>query len=172
MGQKKVYANVVDHVLKDGNHKIEDVTKVGLPDISHPTTNVSASGMAGSIDMPDTTRVEAMDFSISHNNGVKCARLARAGKHEFEFRAARQRYSTNNVSMGMEAAKYRVTAIHKQTQKGDIESGNPYGSTETYSVIRYEEELNGVVTVLIDIPGGIVEFDGVRYSDKVANLLN
>lgn len=172
MGQKKVYSNVVDHILKDGNYKVEDVTSVGLPDITHPTTDIKASGMAGTISMPDTTRVEAMTFTINHNNGVNCSRLARAGKHEFEFRAARQRYATNSVSMGLEAAKYRVTAIHQQTQKGNIESGNPYGSTETYSVVRYEEELNGVTTVLIDIPGGIVEFDGVRYSDKIANLLN
>ena len=62
--------------------------------------------------------------------------------------------------------------LRNTAQKGNLESGNPYGSTETYSVVRYEEELNGVTTVLIDIPGGIVEFDGVRYSDKVANLLN
>lgn len=172
MAQRRVFANVVDHRLIDGGQTVEDVTSVGLPDVSHPTTNISGSGMAGSIDMPDTTRVDPMTLTINHNNGINCAKLARAGVHNIEFRAARQRFNTGNANMGTESVKFRVQCVHQQTQKGNIESGNPFGSTETYSVIRYEEIVNGRNTVLVDVARGIVEFDGIRYSDDVQSLLD
>ena len=64
-----------------------------------------------------------------------------------------------------------VTGIHKSTEKGNIETNNPYGSTDKFSVTRYEEIVDGKQTVLVDAMAGILKFNGVSYSDPVENLL-
>lgn len=50
---QKVYNNVEGHRLIDNSRVAEDVTSVGLPTITHPTTTISASGMAMDVDMPE-----------------------------------------------------------------------------------------------------------------------
>ena len=68
----KVYNNVEGHRVIDNNKVCEDVTSVTLPTITHPTNTIKASGMVMDVDMPNTTHLDAMEFSISHNNGVNC----------------------------------------------------------------------------------------------------
>lgn len=168
---QRVYNNVADHRLLDGNRTVEDVTKVGLPTVKHPTTTIDAAGMAMAVEMPNTTHIEAMDFTITHNNGVNCQYLSTPGKHEIEFRTARQRYNVTAGEIAHESVKFRLVGVHVETQKGDIETGSPFGSTDKYSLLRYEEEIDGKVTTLIDAMAGIIKFNGVTYTDAVANLL-
>ncbi|MDO4620035.1 MAG: phage major tail tube protein [Lachnospiraceae bacterium] len=167
----KVYNNVEDHRLLDGNTQIEDVTKVGLPTIKHTTTTIDASGMAMSVDMPNTTHIDAMDYSITHNNGVNCEILANPGKHTQEFRTVRQRYNVAKGEIEHESVKYRLTGVHVETQKGDIETGSPFGSTDKYSCLRYEEIVNGKTTILIDATAGIIKYNGKSFTDAVQNML-
>lgn len=167
----KVYNNVEDHRLIDGSVTVEDVTKVGLPTIKHSTTSIDVAGMAMAVDLPNTTHLEAMEYTITHNNGVNCKNLATPGKHTQEFRAVRQRYNVAKGAIEHESVKYRLTGIHVETQKGDIETGSPIGSTDKYSCLRYEEIINGVTTTVIDAMAGIIKFNGVSYSDAVQNML-
>lgn len=167
----KVYCNVEDHRLIDGKSTIEDVTKVGLPTIKHKTTTIDAAGMAMAIEMPDTVHMEAADYSIYHNNGVNSQYLAVPGKHVQEFRTVRQRYDTAKGVIAHESVKYRLVGVHAETQKGDIETASPYGSTEKYSLLRYEEEVNGKVIMVVDAIAGTIRFNGKDYSDEVQNML-
>ena len=166
----KVYNNVEGHRLFDNSRVCEDVTSVTLPTISHPTTTISASGMAMDIDVPNTSRLEAMEFSVSHNNGVNCELLGTPGKHNIELRLVRQRYNVAKGDLEHESVKYRIGGMFKSCEKGNVETGNPLGSTNKYSVVRYEEIVNGVTTVLIDATGPI-KINGVDYTDQVENLL-
>lgn len=168
---QRVYNNVEDYRLLDGGRVVEDVTKVGLPTITFPTTTISVSGMAADIDMPTTTHLEAMDFTVYHNNGINGSLLSRPGKHEIEFRLARQVYNTAQTEMGHSGSKYRVTCIHVETQKGDVETGSPLGSTEKFSVIRFEEIVSGKTKLLIDAASNIIQVDGTDYTSKVKNML-
>lgn len=168
---KRVYCNIEKHRILDNNLEVEDVTKFGLPTIAHPTTDVKSSGMAMDVSMPDTTHLNAMDFTIYHNNGVNCSYLAQPGKHNIEARTARQRYDVAGGEIKHESVKFRIICVHVETQKGDIESGNPYGSTEKYSVLRYEEEVDGVVTTIADAMAGLIKFNGVDCVSDVDNLL-
>jgi len=167
----KVYNNVVDHKLLDGKTTVEDITKVGLPEITHQSTEISAAGMVMTVDMPDTTRLEAMEYSIAHNNGANCNVLSTPGKHTHEFRIARQKYTVAKGEIGYESVKYRMIGVHKKSSKGDIEAGNPYGTTETYSCLRYEEEIDGKIVTVIDAMAGVIKYNGKSYTDTVQNLL-
>lgn len=167
----KVYVNVEDYKLLDGRMTIEDVTKVGLPTIKHKTNTIDVAGMAVAVDMPDTSHMEAMDYTIYHNNGVNCKYLGTPGRHIQEFRAVRQRYTTAKAEVGFESVKYRLVGIHVETTKGDIETGSPIGSTDKYSCVRYEEEINGEVVTIIDAMAGVIKFNGVSYTDSIQNLL-
>lgn len=168
----EIYNNVVGQRVIDGGKTCEDITSITNPTLSHKTNTISASGMVMDVDMPDTTRMEAMEFGISHNNGVNCAQLASPGKHTIEVRVVRQLYNVAKGDIGHESVKFRYIGVHKSTEKGTIETGNPYGSTEKYSIIRFEEIVNGKTTVLIDATGGKLVFNGVNYTDPIEKLLN
>lgn len=172
MPQKKIYNNVVDKRLIDNGRIVEDVQAVSPPDIVHPTTTIKGSGMIGEIDMPDITRVNAMEFSVAHNNGVNCRHLLQPGKHSLELRVARQAYETAEAEIELVSVKMRVVGIHKETSQGDIDSGNPQGKTEKYSVLRYEEEIEGEVVTLIDVAANIYKVNGVDYGSQVESILN
>lgn len=170
---KRVYNNVEGHRLLDNGQVCEDVTKIGLPTIKHPTTEISnVAGMAMDINMPDTTHLEAMEFTVYHNNGSNCKYLANPGKHIIEVRTVRQLYGVAEGQITHESVKYRVTCIHTETQKGDIETGNPYGSTEKYSVLRYEEEIAGEETTVVDAIAGLIRFNGQEYTDVIEQMLS
>lgn len=170
---KKVYNNVEGHRVIDNKRIVEDVTKIGLPTVKHPTTEISkVSGMAMDINMPDTTHLEAMEFTIYHNNGVNCANLADPGKHTIEARTVRQRYNVPKGEIEHERVKYRIVGVHVESQKGDIETGNPYGSTEKFSVLRYEEEVDGKVTVIADATAGLIRFNGKDCTSVIESMLN
>ena len=168
---QRVYCNIEKHRILDNKREVEDVTKFGLPTIKHPTTSVKSSGMAMDVDMPDTTHLEAMDFTIYHNNGVNCKYLGDPGKHVIEARTARQRYDVAKGEIAHESVKFCITAVHVETQKGDVETGSPYGSTEKFSVLRYEEEVNGSVVVIADAMAGLIKFNGQNVTNVVDNLL-
>lgn len=169
---KRVYNNVEGQRLLDNGIVCEDVTSVTLPTLEHPTTTVSAAGMAADVDMPNTTHLNPMEFSVAHNNGVNCRYLGAPGKHFIELRVVRQRYNVQNAEIEHESFKARVTCVHKSTDKGTVETGNPYGSTEKYSVVRYEEEQDGEIITLVDAASGILRHNGVEHMDVVESMLN
>ncbi len=169
---KQIYNNVVDHRLLDGGTEVEDVTSVELPTISYKASTFDVAGMAGALEVPDMNSIEAMSITISHNNGVNGTLLNVPGKHLVEFRIARQRLSVSSGDLGYEGGKYRVTGMLKSQKEGTVERGNPIGTTNEYSVSRYEREVDGVVVTLIDVVAGIVKINGVDYSSKVRSLLN
>lgn len=168
---KKVYCNVEDHRMLDGGTVVEDVTKVGLPTIKHAITSVNAAGMVMAVEMPNLSRLEAADYTIYHNNGVHCKRLSRPGKHTHEFRTVRQRYNVAKGRIEHESVKYRMIGVHAETQKGDIETDSPFGSTEKYSLLRYEEEIDGKVTTVVDAMAGIFKHGDKEYIEDIENLL-
>lgn len=170
---QKVYNNIEGHKLLDNNREVEDVTKFSLPTVKHPTTTIEkVSGMAMDVDMPDSTHLEAMEMDVIHNNGINCSRLADPGKHVLEIRTVRQRYNVAKAEIEHESVKFRFVAIHVSTEKGDIETGSPYGSTEKYSVVRYEEEVNGKVITIADAMAGLIRFNGKDYTNVIDQLLN
>lgn len=171
MAKKSMKINVVDHLLLDNNKEIEDVTSVVLPVLEHPTTPIDTSGIALAMDVPDTTKYNAAEYSIAHNNGTNHHILATPGLHTHEFRTVRQKYTTSKTKIEFESVKYRLTGMHKSNEKGTIETGNPWGSTDKYSLVRYEEIVDGVQTVLIDGPNNINKINGVDYSGDVQKLL-
>ena len=171
MSKKYMKINVVDHLLIDNGNEVEDVTSVVLPMLEHPTTPIDTSGIALAMDIPDMTRFNASEYSIAHNNGTNGRGLATPGIHTDEFRTVRQKYTVSKTNIGYESVKYRLTGIHKSTEKGTIETGNPWGSTDKYTLVRYEEIVDGVQTMLIDGPNNIVKINGKDYAGDVQKLL-
>ena len=169
---KKVYNNVEDHRLIDNGRTVEDVTSVTLPTVEHPTVDIDAAGMAGVVSMPNSVKINSMEFSVAHNNGVNCERLCDSGKHTIEFRLVRQRYNVAKGEIEHESVKYRVTGVHKSTEDGTVQAGNPLGSTDKYSVLRYEKIIDGKTTTLVDVMTGTIKFNGKDVTNVVQNMLN
>jgi len=174
---KRVYNNIEGHRVLDKigskQYVIEDVTKIGLPTFKHPTTEIkNVSGMAMDLNMPNTTHLEAADFTLYHNNGVNCKYLDAPEKHQFEVRTVRQRFNVAKGEIEHESVKYRINGIRTETQKGDIETGSPYGSTVKYSVLRYEEEVDGKVVTIYDSTAGLIRHNGKTYTDVVEEMLS
>jgi len=171
MAKKSMKINVVDHKVIHGGYEVEDVTSVVLPTFEHPTTSIDTNGMALALDIPDMTRFNAAEYSIAHNNGTNSQTLGNPGLRVTEFRTVRQKYTVSKTAIEYESVKYRLTGIHKSTEKGTIETGNPWGSTDKFSLVRYEEIVDGKTTWLIDGPNNIVRINGVDYAGDVSRLL-
>lgn len=168
---KRVYNNVEGHRLIDNGRVVEDVTKVGIPTVSHPTTTIEkVAGMAMDVEMPNPTHVEAMELTITHNNGINCQYLEDP-EHEFEFRIVRQRYNVAEGKIEHEGAKYRFKCAFKSKEIGDIETGSPIGTTCKYSVLRFEEEINGEIVTCIDAVQGTVRKNGTDFMDEINQFL-
>lgn len=174
---QRVYNNVEGHrvidIIDGVQYIVEDVTKIGLPTFKHPVTELkNVSGMAMDMDMPNLTHLEAADFTLYHNNGINGRYLAMPEKHQFEVRTVRQRFNAATGESEHESVKYRVTGYHVESQKGDIETGSPYGSTDKYSLSRYEEEIDGELVTVIDAISGILMWNGKEYTSIVESMLN
>ena len=169
---KNVRCNVEDYRALDNGRVCEDVTSITLPTLEHPTTEVKNSGMVMDINVPNMYHFNAMEYSIAHNNGTNCRHLADPGLHQHEFRIARQNYVTAMGEIDLELVKVRTIGLFLSEEKGSIEAGNPYGSTDKYSVMRYEEEIDGEIVTLIDSTAGIIRINGVDYSSKLTSLLD
>ncbi len=169
---KIIYNNVIDHRLLDGDVTVEDVMTITPPEIKFKTTEMDVAGMIGAIDIPDISGLEKMTMDINHNKGLNHEVLNTPGKHKFEFRIARQRLSTSNAELSAEGVKIRVTAMFVGEKRSEVERGNPMATTNTYSVLRFEEEVNGKQTTCIDVLAGIVKVNGKDYSNDYQHLLN
>lgn len=167
----KVYNNIEGNRVLDNKLVMEDVTSVTMPTISHPTTTINASGMIMDVEMPNIAHLEAMELSVAHNNGVNCEKFADPGKHKIEVRVVRQRYNVTSAEIEHESVKFRLTCVHKSTDKGNIENGNPYGSTEKFTVLRYEEEVNGEITIVADAMAGKLTLNGKDVVEDIEKLL-
>ena len=176
----KVYNNVEDHrlIYESGNEKftVEDVTSVTIPTVEHPTVDIDAAGLAGVISMPNSVKVNAMEFTVSHNNGANCEKLINGGKNVIEFRLVRQKYDVALGEIQHESVKYRLTVVHKSTDDGTVQTGNPLGSSDKFSVLRYEKYVgNGAdanLVILIDVMTGQIQLNGKELTDDVQTLLN
>ena len=170
---KNVKINVVGHRLIDNGRIVEDITKVDLPSVEHYTTEISKiSGMVMDVNMPSPYRLKAMEFGIAHNNGNHCSQLSDPGRHQFEFRIVRQDYINSEGAARNESVKYRLLCNHVSTEDGSVEMDNPLGSTEKYSVLRFEKEIDGEIVTCIDALGGTLKWNGVEYRDDVESLLS
>lgn len=167
----KVYNNVLDHRLLFDRRVVEDITSVTLPNIEHPTTTFDAAGMTGSVDMPNDTKVNAMELTVAHNNGRNSQLLPATGKHKIEFRLVRQRYNVKKAEVEPELVKYRFTVVHKTTETGQVQRDNPLGYTERYTVLRYEEIVDGETIRLVDVMAGKLEINGVDNASVVQSML-
>lgn len=169
---KKIHNNVEGFRMLDGSEVVEDVTSVTLPTVEHPTTEVHAAGMGGKVNIPNTYQVEAMSYSIAHNNGLNSERLAEPRRHEQELRIARQVYDVAGALIGLQSVKCRFVGLHVKTDKGSVEMGNPMGSTEEYSCLRYEEEVDGVIRLLVDIMANKQTHNGVESTQDINAILD
>ena len=102
---------------------------------------------------------------------MNCAKPSAPVKHTIEARTVRQSYNVAKGEIEHKSVKYRIVGVHVETQKGDIETGNPYGSTEKYSVLRYEEEVDGKIIIVIDATAGVIKFFDKDYTDVVNSML-
>lgn len=169
---QKIYNNVQDQRVINNGAVCEDVTSVELPDLSHPTTTFETSGMAGAVDFPDMSRMDAASFSISHNNGVNCGGLETPEKHEIEVRLAVQVWNNATNKYDLESAKYRLTGMHTKHSYGTAERGNPHGSTDDFSLTRLEKEVDGRRVTLVDFLTGQMIVNGADYGSKLLNMLD
>lgn len=169
---KRIYNNVVDHKLLDNGREVYDITSVDLPTIEFETSDIKAPGMVGTFAAPNESEIRSMELSIKHNNGTNCEYLAAPGKHEIEFRLARQRFNVAETEMEGESVKYRFMCFHKSSNDGTVENSKPLSGDEKYSVSRMEKIVDGRTVTLIDLAAGIVRINGIDYTDKIRNLLN
>ena len=172
MKRTKIYNNVVDYrVIWDGL-KCEDITSITLPTLEHPTDTIQGEGLTADLDVANQSKVNSMELTIAHNNGVNCNHLKAPGIHTVEFRLARQRFDVTERFMGHESDKYICDIQHKSTEEGTVERGNPLGSTEKFTVFMYKKVVDGELVDHVDATAGILRLDNVDSVEDISAILD
>lgn len=172
MATKQTYVQsdfVRFHVYFDGIF-VEDVMSYTPPARQYKTTTIESAGMSGDVKVANQTAIEAMDAALAHNNGVNTHLLLTPGVHTVEVRAVRQKYNVVQSRMDYERITWRDRVQHIERDAGNVETGNPYGNTDKFSVYRHEEIINGRQTRLDEVYGKLVT-NGVSATDEIDNLL-
>lgn len=169
---KKWQNNVVDHKIYDGGVEIINVQEVVLPSIEFNTTDFTPGGIAGDLTLPNFYKLKAMTISVKHNGGSQNRELKRLGRHNFEFRLAVQELNGDTGELEAKAVKYRVGAVLTSTSDDKVSRDNPISNESQYSVLTYQEEIDGEIVTDIDILADKIMINGVTYTDKIAALLD
>lgn len=172
MKRTKIYNNVVDNRLLFDKARCEDITSVSPPNLEHPTDTLQGEGLTAEIEVANQSKVNAMELSVAHNNGVNCNMLKQPGNHTIEFRLARQKYDVPKRKMGYETVKYFFEVQHKSTEAGSVERGNPLGDTEKFAVFVYKKLINGKLVDHVDATGGILKLDGKDCVEGMDKMLD
>lgn len=172
MKRTKIYNNVVDHRLIYDKNTVEDITSITLPNLEHPTDTIQGEGLTADLDVANQSKVNGMELTIAHNNGVNCNMLKRPGIHTIELRLARQEFNVAKREMGYESDKYRCDVQHKSSEPGTVERGNPLGSTEKFTVYSYQKIVNGNVVDHVDATAGKLTLDGVDCTEDISKILD
>ena len=168
---KFVKINVEDSRLYDNGRVCEDVTQVALPTLEFPTTDISVSGTAMDISIPNHARIGATTFGVTHNNGENCQYLNSPGIHNIEFRTVRQKYSVGKTVIEHESVKYRLKGMISSIDNNAVENGNPLGTTVTYQMLGFERIVAGKVDMQVDFASNKLVINGVSTTDDIQRLL-
>jgi len=162
--------NVIQHNVLVDNEALDDVTGFELPSIEISTSELSGAGIMGTISMPTTGQLGALELTISYRSNIGKSRLVKPGIRNIEIRLA-QDYMTPEGAMLPKGSKIFCTGLFKSSQGGSVENNNPTEGNAVYEVIRYRHIVDGVETLLIDKLAGIYKVNGVDYMQSVNAVL-
>lgn len=170
MNKRRV--QVEDNLVLDGNKTIYGVTSVDLPEITWKTISIPAGyGMAGDIEMP-TRKLDALEMTVNTDTGEACEQLSRPGVHNIELREVVTDFNTAKSDLEYKSVKYRTTGHVASVADGSSKISEAKEGSVKYNLTYYEKEVDGRVVRVIDIPGGVIMWDGVDYSAAIQSLLN
>lgn len=158
-------------VYKDAVNLV-GVAKATLPDIAYLTQTITGAGISGNVEAILIGMVEAMTLTLNFRSVTDAAtQLLRPEKHMIDLRVAEQVWDTVGVNKEVQADKYVMVVLPKNTKPGTIAPASAADSSGEYSVYRYEAYKNGKTLWKIDPFNYICEIDGVDYMADVRKAL-
>ena len=169
MKQPEAYINF--EVYKDSVNLV-GIAKATLPNVAFLTQSVSGAGISGNVDAVLAGMVEAMSLTLNFRSATDAAvSLAAPTKHNIDLRVAEQYWNTTGVAKEVQADKYVMVVIPKNTTPGSVAPASAADASGEYSVYYYAAYKDGKKLWEIDPYNQICEIDGVDYLAPVRKAL-
>lgn len=163
---------VIASKLRDNNTEIGSQVSVELPEINLGTEEVGGGGFLGTADLPATGQVESMETTINMRGLSKeQAALMRSGTHKLALLFAQDSYTVQH-GVKPEGCKIYMDTVFKGYSPGSVEPMSAQEGSVVHEVIRYQEIVNGVETILVDKVNSIFRVDGVDQMQDVRSMLS
>lgn len=158
----------------ENSEKFIGVAKVTLPEITHPTISIAASGMMGGLDVPLIGMINSMKATLQFldgNNPTSMVKLLSSGAHQLDLRAPNQWWDMQTVNSGLWADRYLLLGRTISFNQGEIAPFTQQNATVQMEIYRYAA-YRGAATVF-DIDKRIQKFEvnGVDYFAPVKAAL-
>lgn len=160
-------AIVASTVYSDGKLVAKNPS-VTLPSISPLTSEIKAGG---TIELPITNQVDAMELSITLAGADKgMSSLSSLESHDIEVRWAQDVMQADGTTR-LSGCKAFMRAYAKEVGGIGIEVGEASENEFTFGVTRYQVFADGVELWLIDQLSGIMRINGTDYARSLSSLL-
>lgn len=148
------------------------VAKATMPDIAFLTQTITGAGISGNVEAVLTGMVEAMTLTLNFRSVTDAAtKLMAPVKHQIDLRVAEQFWDTVGVQKEIQADKYVMVVVPKNTKPGNIAPASAADTSGEYSVYKYAGYKNGKTLWDIDPFNYKCEIDGVDYMEPVRKAL-
>ena len=171
MGQIAVNKVTDATVFMDNISQLGLAEEVDLPTVEMEVSEHSALGMIGTYETP--TSLNALETRIKWaGQSREVARRAFNPRkvYDFQIRSIIEQYSgtLDVVEIGI---KNFIKGRFKSNDAGKFSPKTPVDNESLISVSYFRQEIDGVETVLIDVPNNIYRVDGVDIYANRRNLL-
>lgn len=148
------------------------VAKATLPDVAFLTQTITGAGIAGNIEAVLTGMVEAMTLGLNFRSVTDAAtKLMAPVAHNIDLRVAEQYWDTVRTKKEVQADKYVMKVVPKNTKPGTVAPASAADTSGEYSVYYYAAYKDGKTLWEIDPLNYICAVDGVDYMADIRKAL-
>lgn len=156
----------------EGGINYAGIAKIKLPEITHTTVTLCASGMMGKIDVPLLGAIENMELQMEFlSPTAEAVTLAEPRAHQLDLRVNEQYWKTQEAQSAFWPEKYSLIVHPKTFNPGNIVQYTASDASGNYSVYFYAAYRGGKQLWEIDKRNMRFVMNGTDYMREMRSNL-
>ena len=141
--------------------------EISLPQITHPTATMQSMG---DMDIPDQTRVNSMNASISCEMSVIQSKLTGYGVQDYVIKWAQELKRPSGIVDIVPFVAY-ISGIPSEDVSSTVSPGNDTKGTLNIAVFKFRLVQDGKEIRYVDKAKGVLKINGSDYRAKINAML-
>lgn len=162
----------IDFEVYEDSINLLGVAKATMPNIAFLTQPITGAGITGNVEAVLIGMVEAMTLTLNFRSVTDAAvSLMSPQRHNIDLRVAEQYWDTTAVAKEVQADKYVMVVVPKNTSPGTVAPASAADTSGEYSVYYYAGYKAGKTLWEIDPFNQVCNVGGVDYLADVRKAL-